>query len=80
MVGSKPKTLRADVMQSSVVCVQYILRYKVLTAVTVKIIVFWVVAPCSLVVRHQCFGGTCCLNPLLRIFNTVLAFSVNTTC
>jgi hypothetical protein len=27
-----------------------------------KMAVFWVVAPCSLVEVYQCFGGPCCLH------------------
>jgi hypothetical protein len=36
--------------------------FEVLTAVTMKIAVFWVVAPCSLVEVYQRFRGPCCLH------------------
>jgi hypothetical protein len=34
--------------------------FEVLTAVSMKISVFWVVAPCSLVEVYQRFRGPCC--------------------
>jgi hypothetical protein len=36
--------------------------FEVLTAVSLKIAVFWVVAPCSLVEVYQRFRGPCCLH------------------
>jgi hypothetical protein len=36
--------------------------FDVLTAATMKIAVFWVVAPCSLVEVYQRFRGACCLH------------------
>jgi len=36
--------------------------FEVLTAVKMKIKVFWGKAPCSLVDRNQCCGGTCLLH------------------
>jgi hypothetical protein len=36
--------------------------FEVLTAVSKKIAVFWVVAPCSLVEVYQRFRGPCCLH------------------
>jgi hypothetical protein len=36
--------------------------FEVLTAVSMKIAVFWVVAPCSLVEVYQRFRGPCCLS------------------
>jgi hypothetical protein len=36
--------------------------FEVLTAVSMKIAVFWVVAPCSLVEFYQRFRGPCCLH------------------
>jgi hypothetical protein len=36
--------------------------FEVLTAVSMKIAVFWVVAPCSLVEVYQRFRGPCCLH------------------
>jgi hypothetical protein len=36
--------------------------FEVLTAVSTKMAVFWVVAPCSLVEVYQCFRGPCCLH------------------
>jgi hypothetical protein len=39
-----------------------IVGFEVLTAVSTKIAVFWVVATCSLVEVYQRFRGTCCLH------------------
>jgi hypothetical protein len=36
--------------------------FEVLTVVSTKIAVFWVVAPCSLVEVYQRFSGPCCLH------------------
>jgi hypothetical protein len=36
--------------------------FEVLTAVSMKMAVFWVVAPCSLVEFYQLFRGPCCLH------------------
>jgi hypothetical protein len=36
--------------------------FEVLTAVSMEIAVFWVVAPCSLVEVYQHFRGPCCLH------------------
>jgi hypothetical protein len=36
--------------------------FEVLTAVSTKMAVFWVVAPCSLVEVYQRFRGTCFLH------------------
>jgi hypothetical protein len=38
------------------------LGFEVLTAVSTKMAVFWVVAPCSLVEVYQRFRGNCCLH------------------
>jgi hypothetical protein len=43
--------------------------YKVLTAVNMKITLFWNVIPCSLVERYQCFGRTCCFHLQIRRVN-----------
>jgi hypothetical protein len=37
------------------------MRFDVLTAVKMSMLVFWVVTPCGLVGRYQRFGGTYCL-------------------
>jgi hypothetical protein len=37
-------------------------RFQVLTAASMKMAVFWVVAPCSLVDVYQRFRGPCCLH------------------
>jgi hypothetical protein len=34
------------------------MRFEVLAAVKVSMLVFWLVAPCGLVGRYQLFGGT----------------------
>jgi hypothetical protein len=39
-----------------------LMRFKVLTAVSMKMAVFWDVAPCSLVEVHRHFRGPCCLH------------------
>jgi hypothetical protein len=39
-----------------------LLRFEVLTAVNMKITVFWDVIPCRLVNIYKYFGGTCCLH------------------
>jgi hypothetical protein len=40
----------------------YDVGFEVITAVSTKMAVFWVVAPCSLVEAYQRFGGSCCLH------------------
>jgi hypothetical protein len=39
-----------------------LVRFEVITAASMKIAVFWVVAPCKLVDVYQRFRGTCCLH------------------
>jgi hypothetical protein len=39
---------------------RYCMRTEVLTAVKLSVLVVWVVTPCGLVGRYQCFGGTYC--------------------
>jgi hypothetical protein len=41
---------------------KFIVGFEVLTAVSMKMAVFWVVAPCSLVEVYQRFRGACCLH------------------
>jgi hypothetical protein len=52
-----------DAVQCGVV-VEYLkdLRFEVLTVVSMKMAVFWVVAPCGLVEVYQHFRGACCLH------------------
>jgi ABC-type multidrug transport system fused ATPase/permease subunit len=38
--------------------------FEVLSAVNIKITVFWDVTPCNLANRYQYFGGTCCFHHL----------------
>jgi hypothetical protein len=38
------------------------MRFQVLTAMSMKVTVFWDVAPCSLVEVYQHFRGACCLH------------------
>jgi hypothetical protein len=45
-----------------VITVQDLVGFEVLTAVSTKMAVFWVVAPYSLVEVYQRFGGPCCLH------------------
>jgi len=37
-------------------------KCEVLTAVKIKVKVFWAATPCNVVVGHQRFGGPCCLH------------------
>jgi hypothetical protein len=39
-----------------------LVRSEVLTAASMKMTVFWVVAPCSLVEVYRLFRGVCCLH------------------
>jgi hypothetical protein len=39
-----------------------LVRFQVLTASSIKMAVFWVVAPCSLVKFYRHFRGACCLH------------------
>jgi hypothetical protein len=39
----------------------FFMRFQVLTVASMKMTVFWDVAPCSLVEVYQCFRGACCL-------------------
>jgi hypothetical protein len=41
---------------------EYWVRFEVLTAASMKMSVFWVLAPCSQVVVYRHFSGTCCLH------------------
>jgi hypothetical protein len=45
------------------------LRFRILKAAITKIVVLWVVAPCSLVQVYRSFGGACCLH-LLPYYTT----------
>jgi hypothetical protein len=40
----------------------FIVRVEVLTVVSLKVAVFWVVALCGLVEVYQCFRDHCCLH------------------
>jgi hypothetical protein len=46
------------------------MRFEVVTAVKMLMLVFWVVTPYGLVDKYQCFGGTYVF--LLQGLNTVL--------
>jgi hypothetical protein len=37
-------------------------RFEILPAVRMTMLLFWVVKPCKLVGRHQCFGETYCIH------------------
>jgi hypothetical protein len=39
-----------------------LIRFKFFTVVKTQVEVFWVVAPCSVVVIYQRFGGNCCVH------------------
>jgi hypothetical protein len=47
-----------NVIELTVLCV----RFQVLTAASMTMPVFWVVAPCSLVEVYRRFRGVCCLH------------------
>jgi hypothetical protein len=38
------------------------MRFQVLTAASMKMAIFWAVAPCSLVEVYRRFRGACCLH------------------
>jgi hypothetical protein len=40
---------------------KYVVRFEVLTAASMKLVVFWVVAPCNLVDAYRRFRGPSCL-------------------
>jgi hypothetical protein len=40
----------------------YYVRLEVLTAASMKMAIFWAVAPCSLVEVFRRFGGACCFH------------------
>jgi hypothetical protein len=42
-------------------CETLIYLNEVLTAVKIKIVIFWVIPSCSFVVCYRCFRGICCL-------------------
>jgi hypothetical protein len=46
------------------------MRLEVLTAVKISLLVFWVVMPCGLVGRYQCFGETYCHTTRMLLFGT----------
>jgi hypothetical protein len=53
------------------------LRFQVLTAASMKMAVFWVVAPCSLVEVYRRFRGACCLIDLMIKTVSIYETSVN---
>jgi hypothetical protein len=44
--------------------------FEVLTVVSIKMAVFWVVAPCSLVEVFRCFRGACCIALMMEAPST----------
>jgi hypothetical protein len=48
---------------------EVLVRFEVLTAVKISILVFWVVTSCGLVGRYRHFGGTYCLDLQISIRN-----------
>jgi hypothetical protein len=55
------KPLHRFIVKWNLLILRHYIGFEVLTAVGMKMAVFWVVAPCSLVV-YQRFRGTCCLH------------------
>jgi hypothetical protein len=58
------------------------MRLEVLLTVTMKVIVFWDVVPCSLLDRYQCIGGICCNEAggsrvLLNVCNVLSEYTVS---
>jgi hypothetical protein len=62
----------------------FLVGFEVLTAVSMKIAVFWVVAPCSLVEFYQRFRGPCCVHhqgdEAARTSETLVNFYQTTRC
>jgi hypothetical protein len=58
------KSLLLDSITSHMDSINILLHvgFEVLTAVSTKMAVFWIVAPCSLVEVYQRFRGPCCLH------------------
>jgi hypothetical protein len=65
-VDKNCRTSEATIMQVQKQAT-YLARCFCLMAVTTKIAVFWDMKPCSLVNTNQCFGGTCCLDYILKV-------------
>jgi len=53
-------------------------RFKVFTTVGIKVNVFWVVTPCSVVVGYRCFRGSCCHGPLKCWYATTTLHGIAT--
>jgi hypothetical protein len=58
--------------------VLYEVGFEVLTAASMKMAVFWVVAPCSLVEVYRRFKGACCLHHHKDLWNNGLLLPDNT--
>jgi hypothetical protein len=57
------KNIQLEITQIFVRTVyKHYVRFQVLTAASMKMVVFWVVAPCSLVNLYRRFRGSCCLH------------------
>jgi hypothetical protein len=52
--------------------------FEVLTVVSMKMAVFWVIVPCSLVEVYQCFRGPCCLHYQSHLLNISTVYGVST--
>jgi len=59
-VTRTPKTSEISVQQYKIVLSRLI--NKTLKSMIQKFVVFWVVAPCSVVAGYQSFGAPCCLH------------------
>jgi hypothetical protein len=53
------KLILTDIIKFDLI--NYLVGFEVLTAVSMKIAVFWDIAPCSLIEVYQRFRGPCCL-------------------
>jgi hypothetical protein len=65
-----------DVLRETDVNEKWEVGFEVLTVVSMKMAVFWVVAPCSLVKVYQCFRGPYCL----QNFYTTFHYYLNIAC
>jgi hypothetical protein len=68
--------LQSDARQTNICKV---VGFEVLTAVSTKMAVFWVVAPCSLVEVYQRFRGPCCLHHQLGLLIALMMEAARTS-
>jgi hypothetical protein len=54
-----PSFLTGNLLVAIITC---LVRFQVLKTASIKMAVFWVLAPCSLVLAYRRFTGACCLH------------------